>query len=172
MDSDDQSKAFNSYFKELNKGISGINRLRKQEKLNQKANKQQEILKNLRFVSDSMHAAGASESSIRLAIQGTYEYLKVAYGQKLEKSAEEILKNPDSRYEQRIEAPVTLLSEVETQQVDWLWQRRIPLGKITILDGDPGMGKSLLSIFIAACVSTGQPMPDGAPTKQGKVILI
>src|SRR2546428_3285714 len=68
--------------------------------------------------------------------------------------------------------PVTVLSQVETQQVDWLWQRRIPLGKITILDGDPGMGKSLLAIFIAACVSTGQPMPDGAPGKQGKVILI
>jgi RecA-family ATPase len=68
--------------------------------------------------------------------------------------------------------PVTVLSQVETQQVDWLWQRRIPLGKITILDGDPGMGKSLLAINIAACISTGQPMPDGAPGKQGKVILI
>jgi RecA-family ATPase len=70
------------------------------------------------------------------------------------------------------EAPGILLSEVESQQVDWLWQRRIPLGKITILDGDPGMGKSLLAIDIAACVSTGQPMPDGAPGKHGRVILI
>ena len=82
-------------------------------------------------------------------------------------------KTPNSIYdEQRNQAPVTFLSEVESQQVDWLWQRRIPLGKITLLDGDPGMGKSLLSIFIAACVTTGQPMPDGAPGKQGKVILI
>src|SRR5437016_7228321 len=64
------------------------------------------------------------------------------------------------------------LSEVETKPIEWLWQRRIPLGKITILDGDPGTGKSLLAITIAACVSTGQPMPDGAPGKQGKVILI
>ncbi len=119
-----------------------------------------------------MHAAGASEQSIRLALQGTYEFLKVTLGQKLEKSAEELIKNPDSPYEQRTQAPVTFLSEVETQQVDWLWPGRIPLGKITILDGDPGMGKSLLSIFVAACVSTGQPMPDGAPGKQGKVILI
>ena len=55
------------------------------------------------------------------------------------------------------------LSEVETQQIDWLWQRRIPLGKITILDGDPGIGKSLLAITIAACVSTGRPMPDSTP---------
>jgi RecA-family ATPase len=172
MDSDNPYKATDNQLKEFNKGISGINRLRKQQKLNQKANDQKFILERLRYVSDKMHEAGASEQSTRFALQGMYEFLKVTLGQKLEKSAEEILKDPDSRYEQRIEAPVTLLSDVETQQVDWLWQRRIPLGKITILDGDPGMGKSLLSIFIAACVSTGQPMPDGAPGKQGKVILI
>ena len=142
-------------------------------KLEQKIKSQTEIIERLRFVSDSMHKAGASEQSIRLALRGMYEYLKVSYGQKLEKSADEIIKNPDSIYdEQRNQAPVTFLSDVETQQVDWLWHRRIPLGKITILDGDPGMGKSLLSIFIAACVTTGQPMPDGVPGKQGKVILI
>jgi hypothetical protein len=64
------------------------------------------------------------------------------------------------------------LSDVETQQIDWLWQRRIPLGKITLLDGDPGMGKSLIAITIAACVSTGRPMPDGTPGRQGGIILI
>src|SRR6266487_1249668 len=64
------------------------------------------------------------------------------------------------------------LSEVETQQIDWLWQRRVPLGKITLLDGDPGVGKSLLAITIAACISTGRPMPDGTPGRQGSIILI
>ena len=52
------------------------------------------------------------------------------------------------------------LSEVETQPIEWLWRGRIPFGKITILDGDPGVGKSLLALTIAACVSTGRPMPD------------
>jgi hypothetical protein len=33
----------------------------------------------------------------------------------------------------------TILSEVETHPIEWLWHRRIPLGKITILDGDPGI---------------------------------
>jgi hypothetical protein len=70
------------------------------------------------------------------------------------------------------EAPGIVLSQVETQQVDWLWQRRIPLGKITVLDGDPGLGKSLLAINIAACITTGRPMPDGTPGRQGSVILI
>jgi AAA domain len=70
------------------------------------------------------------------------------------------------------ESTGVILSDVETQQIDWLWQRRIPLGKITILDGDPGMGKSLIAITIAACVSTGGPMPDGTPGRQGDIILI
>ena len=65
-----------------------------------------------------------------------------------------------------------LLTEIKTQTIDWLWPKRIPLGKITILDGDPGMGKSLLALSVAASVSTGLPMPDGTPGKQGGVILI
>ena len=66
----------------------------------------------------------------------------------------------------------TVLSEVETHQIEWLWQGRIPLGKITILEGDPGVGKSLIALNIAACVSAGHPMPDGTPGIQGGVILI
>ena len=34
------------------------------------------------------------------------------------------------------------------------------------------MGKSLLAITIAACVSTGRPMPDSTPGRQGSIILI
>ena len=34
-------------------------------------------------------------------------------------------------------------SALERTQVNWLWQGRIPLGAITMLDGDPGLGKSL-----------------------------
>jgi archaellum biogenesis ATPase FlaH len=66
----------------------------------------------------------------------------------------------------------TILSEVETHPIEWVWQGRIPLGKITILDGDPEVGKSCIAINIAARVSTGRPMSDGTPSIQGGVILI
>jgi archaellum biogenesis ATPase FlaH/DNA-binding MarR family transcriptional regulator len=75
-------------------------------------------------------------------------------------------------YKSEVELFGTLLSEVESHQIEWLWQGRIPLGKITILDGDPGIGKSLIAINIAACVSVGHPMPDGTTGIQGRVILI
>jgi len=54
------------------------------------------------------------------------------------------------------------LSEVEPRQVSWLWSGRIPLGKVTVLDGDPGLGKSLLSLDLAARVTTARLMPDGS----------
>ena len=51
------------------------------------------------------------------------------------------------------------LSDVQPEKVSWLWRGRIPLGKVTILDGDPGLGKSTLLLDIAARVTIGQPMP-------------
>jgi hypothetical protein len=53
----------------------------------------------------------------------------------------------------------TILSEVVEEAVEWLWEGRIPLGKLTVVDGDPGTGKSALTIDLAARVSTGRVMP-------------
>jgi hypothetical protein len=59
--------------------------------------------------------------------------------------------------------PGILLSTVQPQRVEWLWTSRIPLGKLTIIDGDPGLGKSVLTLDLAARVSRGWGMPDGEP---------
>jgi hypothetical protein len=56
---------------------------------------------------------------------------------------------------------VIRLSEVASERVEWLWWRRLPLGKVVILDDDPGLGKSTLTLDLAARVSTGREMPDG-----------
>jgi hypothetical protein len=64
------------------------------------------------------------------------------------------------------------LSLVKPRPVRWLWQNRLPLSGITLLDGDHGTGKSLLALQIAAHVSSGTPMPDGTPTIPGGVIII
>lgn len=54
------------------------------------------------------------------------------------------------------------LAAVRRRGVRWLWPGRLPLGKISILDGDPDKGKSLIALDLAARVSRGLPMPDGA----------
>jgi predicted ATP-dependent serine protease len=53
----------------------------------------------------------------------------------------------------------TTLSEIESKPVEWLWEGRIPCGKVTLLDGEPGSGKTLLALDLAARVSRGAAMP-------------
>jgi len=66
----------------------------------------------------------------------------------------------------------TFLSDVQELPLHWLWEKRILRGKITLLDGDPDLGKSLITLDLAARVTTGRPMPDGTPGIQGNVILV
>jgi hypothetical protein len=65
------------------------------------------------------------------------------------------------------------LADVTPQPVQWLWPNRIALGKLTIISGNPGLGKSFLTICLAAKITQGSKWPDGdehAP--QGSVILL
>jgi hypothetical protein len=55
------------------------------------------------------------------------------------------------------------LSEVRTRPIDWLWRGYIPLRKVTILDGDPGLGKSTLLLDLASRGSVGGLAPTGEP---------
>lgn len=60
-------------------------------------------------------------------------------------------------------AVLTHLADVTPQTVRWLWAGWIALGKIAIIDGDPGLGKSMLTLDIAARVSRGATMPGDSP---------
>jgi AAA domain len=64
------------------------------------------------------------------------------------------------------------VSAIQRQQVSWLWPGRIPRGKVTVLDGDPGTGKSTLTLTITAMVTTGSPFPDGTRPERGGVLLL
>ena len=48
---------------------------------------------------------------------------------------------------------------VEEETVDFLWNKRIPRGKLTLFDGDPGVGKSYTALAIAAALSQGRALP-------------
>ena len=65
------------------------------------------------------------------------------------------------------------LITVQREQLEWLWPGRVPLGKLTLLAGDPGLGKSFVTLDMAARVSTGAAWPDTPILKQpaGGVIL-
>jgi hypothetical protein len=65
-----------------------------------------------------------------------------------------------------------LLSEVEPERVQWQWGGRIVLGKLNLVDGDPGTGKSAMTTDLAARVTVGKPWPDGAECKAGGVVIL
>lgn len=50
-------------------------------------------------------------------------------------------------------------ADITPEQIQWLWHPYIPLGKITMLEGDPGMGKSWITCAIAAALSRGERFP-------------
>lgn len=64
------------------------------------------------------------------------------------------------------------LSAVEPERLRWLSRGRLAAGKLTILDGDPGLGKSTLLADWAARVSRGQPLPDGDACPPRGVVLL
>jgi hypothetical protein len=63
-------------------------------------------------------------------------------------------------------------SLIEPQPVAWLWPGRIARGTLTIVDGDPGCGKSSLACDLAARVSTGRLWPDGESCVLGTAIVL
>ena len=52
------------------------------------------------------------------------------------------------------------MSDVEPTKVEWLWYPYIPYGKITIIQGDPGEGKTTLILNLAALLSKGEKLPE------------
>jgi RecA-family ATPase len=63
-------------------------------------------------------------------------------------------------------------ADIIPRQIYWLWPQRLPLGKFAILAGDPGLGKSYLTLDIAARISLGGPWPDGARSGKASNVLI
>lgn len=56
-------------------------------------------------------------------------------------------------------AVFTSLADIQPETVKWLWEGRIPFGKVTLLESEPGVGKSTLTLELAARVSRGASMP-------------
>jgi putative DNA primase/helicase len=76
----------------------------------------------------------------------------------------------------KVEAPahglqVVALSDVKRKEVHWIWHGRIARGKLNLVVGDPDVGKSFLTLDIAARVTVGGRFPDEASAPKGDVLL-
>ena len=52
------------------------------------------------------------------------------------------------------------MSEINAEEVQWLWYPYIPLGKLTIIQGDPGEGKTSFILAVIAALTRGEPLPE------------
>lgn len=66
---------------------------------------------------------------------------------------------------------ITYYNSVSSKPVEWLWHPYIPYGKITILQGDSGEGKSTMMIQLAALITNGKAMPDGSEGREPGNVL-
>lgn len=63
------------------------------------------------------------------------------------------------------------MSEIPEEEVRWLWYSYLPRGKITIVQGDPGEGKTTFVLALAALLTRGLPMPGGADNQPSMNII-
>ena len=65
------------------------------------------------------------------------------------------------------------VSDIQARPIHWLWKGRIARGKVSMLAGNPGLGKSQVTASMAATVSTGGSWPvDKTPCEVGNVVIL
>ena len=144
-------------------------------------------------LADSVLTAAYAETHARLILEKATLRRIVAFGQQLsEKCANGAGELSDvlqmattdltaitvmSRVSKHRETIGECMNDIESEEVDWLWYPWLPLGKITILEGNPGEGKTTLALQLAAIISRGWPFPDaggrpGIPREPASVIVM
>lgn len=70
-------------------------------------------------------------------------------------------------------ADVTLLraSDLNPEPISWIWNGWLAAGKLHVLAGAPGTGKTTISMSLAAILTTGGLWPDGSPSSPGNVVI-
>jgi hypothetical protein len=64
------------------------------------------------------------------------------------------------------------MANIQPEPVEWLWHPYIPFGKLTSVEGDPGIGKSWLTMALAAQVSRGAKLPGASRAAEPGVVLL
>lgn len=99
----------------------------------------------------------------RQLIETAYRTMESAYDQQDPTTIVEQLVTSSSLVDtgERDETEICV-ADVRSEPLHWLWPGRLPVGMVVALDGDPGLGKSLITLDLSARVTMGRAMPDGS----------
>jgi hypothetical protein len=105
------------------------------------------------------------------------ERVKIAPAPKwlFESTAKDISRERVTSIQTPVAVPTVVLqptSEIEPEPVTWIWPGVIASGRVTSVVGHPGLGKSQVSVDIAATISTGRAWPGGAANESAGHVLI
>ncbi|MGI8980538.1 MAG: AAA family ATPase [Pirellulaceae bacterium] len=124
----------------------------------------------------ALRRVGASESELLAALR---QWSKDRCDPPLDSNELAIVAKSIGRYEAGDVANSTgkaavlvCFDQIEPEEVQWVWPGRIPAGKMSLLFGDPSLGKSFIAFDWAARISRGREWPDGAENKIGSVIIL
>lgn len=108
--------------------------------------------------------SGLTDQEIRIALQSKTDEIKP-----IEKVEHLKLDEP---HKQSAALQIVNMSTIKAQAINWLWYGWLPLGKMTILAGAGGCGKTNLSLALIATITTGGNFPDGSKCENvGKVLI-
>ena len=108
--------------------------------------------------------SGLTDQEIRIALQSKTDEIKPI----------EMVEHPklDTSHKQSAALQIVNMSNIKAQPINWLWYGWLPLGKMTILAGAGGCGKTNLSLALIATITTGGNFPDGSKCENvGKVLI-
>ncbi|MFC2041742.1 bifunctional DNA primase/polymerase [Chloroflexota bacterium] len=138
----------------------------------------------LASIAGTMRGRGMPESAIKAALLevNAIQCQPPLPESDIEKIAGSIAKYPptaqktpslkEAPLELQIPRPVVkTLSAVEAENITWLWYPYLPLGKLSLLEGDPGVGKSWVCLALATAVSLGERLPMQDETLSGPVLI-
>lgn len=97
------------------------------------------------------------------------EIMKIAENQYDE--AEEADEKLEGRVE-KFSQSIVRMDEVKAVNVEWVWYPYIPRGKLTLIEGDPSMGKSWITFALASFLSRGRRLPNQDRSVSGRVLLM
>lgn len=81
---------------------------------------------------------------------------------------------PEKRRQEQTARGLALVcaADVEPEPVNWIWPGHVSAGVVHVVDGVPGVGKSMFSCYLAGVITTGTAWPDGTRAETGNVIMV
>ena len=141
--------------------------------------------KNIETVYICTDSDKAGNDAVNRLLESIPEYMTVIRLTPCEKDWNEVLKQkdklPDGKYisrrimlrgeSKKKAVPMIRMSEVQQTEVEWLWYPYIPFGKLTIIQGNPGEGKTFFAMQLAAACTNRKFLPQMEPFEPFNMIF-